>query len=169
NNWTRNVALTAATFLSLDELSNGRCLLGIGAWWDPLAWKVGIERKKPLKAMREYVTVLQKLFRMENVTYEGEFVKVREIRLDVVHGDPYTPRKIPIYIGATGWEMIELTGEIADGLLLNYLVSPEYNQKALEHLREGANRANRNFGEIDRPQLIACSLDNDADRALDSV
>ena len=169
NNWTRNVALTAATFLSLDELSNGRCLLGIGAWWDPLAWKVGVERKKPLKAMREYVTVLQKLFRMENVTVEGEFVKVRDIRLDVVHGDPYTPRKIPIYIGATGWEMIELTGEIADGLLLNYLVSPEYNRKALQHLREGATRANRNFDEIDRPQLIACSLDNDADRALDGV
>ncbi len=169
NNWTRNVALTATTFLSLDELSNGRCLLGIGAWWDPLAWKVGVERKKPLKAMREYVTVLQKLFRMENVTFEGEFVKVRDIRLDVVHGDPYTPRKIPIYIGATGWEMVELTGEIADGLLLHYLVSPEYNRKALEHLREGANRAKRNFGEIDRPQLIACSLDQDADRALDSV
>ncbi len=169
NNWTRNVALTATTFLSLDELSNGRCLLGIGAWWDPLAWKVGVERKKPLKAMREYVTVLQKLFQMENVTFEGEFVKVRDIRLDIVHGDPYTPRKIPIYIGATGWEMIELTGEIADGLLLNYLVSPEYNRKALEHLREGTNKANRNFGEIDRPQLIACSLDQDADRALDSV
>jgi len=169
NNWTRNVALTAATFLSLDELSKGRCLLGIGAWWDPLAWKVGIERKKPLKAMREYVAVLQKLFRMENVTFEGEFVKVREIRLDVVHGDPYTPRKIPIYIGATGWEMVELTGEIADGLLLNYLVSPEYNRKALEHLREGAKRANRNFEEIDRPQLIACSLDHDADQALNSV
>lgn len=169
NNWTRNIGLTAATFLTLDELSNGRALLGIGAWWDPLAWKVGIERKKPLKAMREYVMVLQRLFRMENVTYEGEFVKVRDIRLDVVHGDPYTPRKIPIYIGATGWEMIELTGEIADGLLLNYLVSPEYNRKALEHLREGAKKRNRKLEEIDRPQLIVCSLDPDADKALDNV
>jgi 5,10-methylenetetrahydromethanopterin reductase len=169
NNWTRNVALTAATFLTLDDLANGRTLLGIGAWWDPLAWKVGIERKKPLKAMREYVTVLQQLFRMENVTCEGEFVKVRDIRLDVVHGDPSTPRNIPIYIGATGWEMVELTGEIADGLLLNYLVSPEYNQKALEHLREGAERQHRKLEDIDRPQLVVCSLDEDADRALDSA
>ena len=169
NNWTRNIGLTAATFLTLDELSNGRALLGIGAWWDPLAWKVGIERKKPLKAMREYVTVLQRLFRMENVTFEGEFVKVRDIRLDIVYGDPYTPRKIPIYIGATGWEMIELTGEIADGFLLNYLVSPEYNRKALEHLREGAKKRNRNSEEIDRPQLIVCSLDQDADKALNNV
>lgn len=169
NNWTRNVGLTAVSFLTLDELSNGRSLLGIGAWWDPLAWKVGIERKKPLKAMREYVTVLQRLFKMENVTFEGEFVKVRDIRLDIVYGDPSTPRKIPIYIGATGWEMIELTGEIADGLLLNYLVSPEYNRKALDHLREGAKKANRKWEDIDTPQLIVCSLDEDADRALDNA
>ena len=169
NNWTRNVGLTAATFLTLDDLSDGRGLLGIGAWWDPLAWKVGIERKKPLKAMREYVTVLQRLFKMENVTFEGEFVNVRDIRLDVVYGDPYTPRKIPIYIGATGWEMIELTGEIADGLLLNYLVSPEYNRKALEHLAIGARISGRKLEEIDRPQLIVCSLDEDGDRALENV
>jgi 5,10-methylenetetrahydromethanopterin reductase len=169
NNWTRNVGLTAATFLTLDDLSDGRGLLGIGAWWDPLAWKVGIERKKPLKAMREYVTVLQRLFKMENVTFEGEFVNVRDIRLDVVYGDPYTPRKIPIYIGATGWEMIELTGEIADGFLLNYLVSPEYNRKALEHLAIGARISGRKLEEIDRPQLIVCSLDEDGDRALENV
>jgi len=169
NNWTRNVGLTAASFLTLDELSNGRTLLGVGAWWDPLAWKVGIERKKPLKAMREYVTVLQRLFRMENVTFEGEFVNVRDIRLDVVYGDPNTPRNIPIYIGATGWDMIELTGEIADGLLLNYLVSPDYNRKALEHLEAGAKKAGRKLEGIDRPQLVVCSLDDDADRALDSA
>jgi 5,10-methylenetetrahydromethanopterin reductase len=106
---------------------------------------------------------------MENVTYEGEFVKVRDIRLDVAYGDPYSPRQIPIYIGATGWEMIELTGEIADGLLLNYLVSPGYNRKALEHLRIGAEKSNRKLEQIDKPQLIACSLDQDADKALDNV
>jgi 5,10-methylenetetrahydromethanopterin reductase len=169
NNWTRNVGLTAVSFLTLDELSNGRSMLGIGAWWDPLAWKVGIERRRPLKAMREYVTVLQRLFKMENVTFEGDFVKVRDIRLDIVYGDPTSPRKIPIYIGATGWDMIELTGEIADGILLNYLVSPEYNRKALEHLKAGAKKVERRLDEIDRPQLIVCSLDEDADKAIDSA
>jgi alkanesulfonate monooxygenase SsuD/methylene tetrahydromethanopterin reductase-like flavin-dependent oxidoreductase (luciferase family) len=65
--------------------------------------------------------------------------------------------------------MIELTGEIADGLLLNYLVSPEYDKKALDHLRDGAKRGNRDWQEIDRPQLIVCSLDEDADRALNDA
>jgi len=169
NNWTRNVGLCAATFLTLDELSGGRAILGVGSWWDPLAWKVGIDRKKPIKAMREYCTVLQRLFKMENVTFDGEFVKVRDIRLDVVYGDPNSPRRIPIYIGATGWDMIKLTGEIANGLLLNYLVSPEYNKRALEHLELGAKKVKRDWKELDRPQLIVCSLDEDAEKALDNA
>lgn len=169
NNWTRNAALVAVTFLTLDELSNGRALLGIGAWWDPLAWKVGIERRKPLKAMREFVEVVKNLFKMETVNYAGEFVQARGIRLDVVYGDPDTPRRIPIYIGATGLQMMQLAGEIADGVLLNYLVSPKYNHQALDALRRGARKTGRRLDALDRPQLIACSLDEDADKALNNA
>src|SRR5512141_100786 len=53
NNWTRNIGLLAATFLTLDDLAPNRVICGIGAWWDPLARDVGTEGKKPLKAMRE--------------------------------------------------------------------------------------------------------------------
>src|SRR5512137_2952733 len=59
NNWTRNIGLLAATFLTLDDLAPGRIICGIGAWWDPLARNVGIERRKPLLAMRETITVLR--------------------------------------------------------------------------------------------------------------
>jgi len=166
NTWTRNAALIAQTFSTLDELSFGRVMLGLGAWWDPLAWKVGIERKRPLKCMREYVEVIRRLFRMETVDYEGEFVKMRGVRLDVLHGAGEKPRNIPIYIGATGWKMLELAGEIADGVLLNYLVSPTYNQKALECIKKGAERAGRRLEEVDRPQLIATSMYEDADKAV---
>ena len=61
NNWTRNAAVIAATFLTLDDLAQDRILLGIGAWWDPLAAKVGIKREKNLLAMREVVTAVRKL------------------------------------------------------------------------------------------------------------
>ena len=50
NNWTRNIGLLAATFLTLDDLAPDRIICGIGAWWDPLAKNVGIERRKPLTA-----------------------------------------------------------------------------------------------------------------------
>jgi 5,10-methylenetetrahydromethanopterin reductase len=166
NNWTRNVGLMAATFSTLYELAPERVILGIGAWWEPLASKVGVKREKPLKAMREYVTVLKKLFKMERVTYHGEFVNVSDIELDVVYG-PRTPRNIPIYIGATGFDMLELAGEIGDGVLLNYLVSPEYNRKAIESIKKGAQKAKRKLEEIDRPQLIVVSMDLDEDKAID--
>ena len=65
NNWTRNIGLLAATFLTLDDLAPNRIICGIGAWWDPLAKNVGIERKKPLLAMRETIPfprMLEKIY-----------------------------------------------------------------------------------------------------------
>jgi len=168
NNWTRNIGLLAATFLTLDDLAPGRIICGIGAWWDPLAKNVGIDRKKPLTAMKETVLVLRRLLAMEHVTFQGEFVQVKGIELDVVHGRR-EPRNVPIMIGATGDQMMELTGEIADGVVLNYCVPPEYNDRALELLARGAKRAGRNFDAIDRPQLIVCSVDPDHDRAIETT
>jgi len=168
NNWTRNIGLLAATFLTLDDLAPGRIICGIGAWWDPLARNVGIERKKPLTAMRETVTVLRKLLNMERVTFHGDFVNVDGIELDVVHGRK-EPRSVPIMIGATGDQMLELAGELADGVVLNYCVSPEYTEKALMSLAQGAKKAGRSLDDLDRPQLIVCSVDPDRDRAIDTT
>jgi len=168
NNWTRNIGLLAATFLTLDDLAPDRIICGIGAWWDPLARDVGIERRKPLTAMRETVEILRRLLNMERVTYHGEFVSVEGIELDIVHGRR-EPRNVPIMIGATGDKMMELTGEIADGVVLNYCVPPEYNNRAMELLERGAKKSGRTLGDIDRPQLVVCSVDYDQERAMDTT
>lgn len=168
NNWTCNIGLLAATFLTLDDLAPGRVICGIGAWWDPLARNVGIERRKPLTAMRETVEVLRRLLNMERVTFHGEFHHVDGIELDVVHGRR-EPRDVPIMIGATGGKMMELTGEIADGVVLNYCVPPEYNDEALEQLERGARRAGRSVDDLDRPQLVVCSVDPDREKAIDTT
>jgi 5,10-methylenetetrahydromethanopterin reductase len=168
NNWTRNIGLLAATFLTLDDLAPDRIICGIGAWWDPLAKNVGIERRKPLLAMRETIEVMRRLLNMENVTFEGEFHNVHGIELDVVHGRR-EPRNVPMMIGATGEKMMELTGEIADGAVLNYCVPPEYNLPALQQLETGAKRAGRTLADIDRPQLMICSVHTDKAQALDGA
>jgi 5,10-methylenetetrahydromethanopterin reductase len=168
NNWTRNIGLLAATYLTLDDLAPNRIICGIGAWWDPLARNVGIERRKPLTAMRETVEILRRLLNMERVTFHGEFVHVDGIELDVVHGRR-EPRNVPIMIGATGPKMMELTGEISDGAVLNYCVPPEYNDQALELLQKGAKRTGRTLDDIDRPQLVVCSVDEDHDKAIDTT
>src|SRR5947208_7947086 len=166
NNWTRNVGLLAATFSTLDDLAPGRVILGIGAWWDPLAHKVGIDRARPLLAMRETVEVTRRLLAMERVTFQGDFVRMEDVEIDIVHGDR-SPKQVPIYIGATGMKMMELAGEIGDGVVLNYLVGPAYNAKAMEALVAGAERAGRGIEDVDRPQLVVCSMDDDRDVALD--
>lgn len=168
NNWTRNPALLASTFATLDDLAPGRVILGIGAWWDPLAAKVGVDRSRPLKAMRETCEAVRALLADETVTYNGEFVHLDGVELDYVHQER-KPKDVPIYIGATGMKMMELTGEIADGAVLNYLVSPAYNATAMEHLQIGAEKAGRSVDDIDRPQLVVCSLDEDRGRALDNA
>ena len=168
NNWTRNIGLLASTFLTLDDLAPDRVICGLGAWWDPLARNVGINRRKPLTAMRETVTVMRRLLNMERVTFDGEFIHVNEIELDVVHGRR-EPRNVPIMIGATGPKMMQLTGEISDGAVLNYCVPPEYNDQAMELLDKGARKAGRSVYDIDRPQLVVCSVAEDHDTAIDTT
>ncbi len=164
--WSRNPARLAAMFSTLDDLAPGRTVLGIGAWWDPLAAKVGIKRDKPLRVMREIVTVVRALLNNERVSYDGEYVHLDDVELDYVYQER-RPKDVPIYIGATGLKMMELTGEIADGVVLNYLVSPDYNAQAMEALGNGAAKANRSVDDLDRPQLVVCSVHENRKTALD--
>ncbi|MFM7045662.1 MAG: LLM class flavin-dependent oxidoreductase, partial [Ilumatobacteraceae bacterium] len=164
--WSRNPARLAATFSTLDDLAPGRVILGIGAWWDPLDKKVGIDRARPLTVMREIVTVVRALLHNETVTFDGHYVHLDGVELDYVYQER-RPKDVPIYIGATGMQMMELTGEIADGAVLNYLVSPDYNSQAIEALERGAAKAGRSLDDIDRPQLVVCSVHEDRQTALD--
>jgi 5,10-methylenetetrahydromethanopterin reductase len=164
--WTRNPARLASTFSTLDDLAPGRVVLGLGAWWDPLAAKVGIQRDRPLRVMREVVTAVRSLLHNETVTFDGEYVHLDGVELDYVYQER-RPKDVPIYIGATGLKMMELTGEIADGVVLNYLVSPEYNQQAIQALQIGLDRAGRHLVDIDRPQLVVCSVHEDRQTAID--
>ena len=75
----------------------------------------------------------------QNVTFDGDYVQLDDVELDYVN-QPRRPKDVPIYIGATGMKMMALTGEIADGVVLNYLVSPDYNRRAMDALAEGAAR-----------------------------
>ena len=170
--YTRNPAVIAATWSTMWELGGltpegaSRVMLGLGAWWEPIASRVGADRRKPLTAMRENIEAIRALFTMEEVSYSGEFVNLDKVRLDVAYGDT-TPRDIPVYIGATGPKMLALAGEICDGVVLNYVVSPQYIREAVETVAVGAQKSGRSIEDIDRPELLVCSLsDDDPDEAL---
>jgi 5,10-methylenetetrahydromethanopterin reductase len=169
--WTRNPAVIAATWSTMWELGRkvdgrGRVMLGLGAWWEPIASRVGIRRERPLQAMRENIEAIRQLLCMQEVTYQGQFVQLDRVRLDVAYGDQ-SPRDIPLYIGATGEKMLELAGEIADGVVLNYVVSVEYIRQAIARVEAGARKAGRSLKAVDLPELLVCCLsDKDPQAAL---
>ena len=169
NTWTRGPALMAMTLATLDEIAPGRVICGLGAYWDPLAWKQGIERSKPVSQMREYLTTLRRLLNMEEFTFEGEFVQMRDISLDLGHGMSREPRPVELHIGPTGPIMTQLSGEIADGAILNGLLSADYTRGMVENLKVGAARAGRTIDDYDRPQLINISMSDAPEQALEST
>jgi 5,10-methylenetetrahydromethanopterin reductase len=172
NVWGIIPAVIAATWSTMWELAGktedgrSRVMLGLGAWWEPIAGRVGVKRERPLKAMREHIEVLRQLFSMEEVSYHGDFVNLDRIRLDVAYGDT-SPRDIPLYIGATGDKMLEMSGEICDGVVLNYVVSVEYIRRAVSLVEKGARKAGKTLADVDRPELLVCCLsDENPDAAM---
>ena len=169
--WTRNPAVIAASWSSMWELGGqvdgrGRVMLGLGAWWEPIAGRVGVSREKPLKAMREYIESIRQLFSMQEISYQGDFVHLDHVRLDVAYGDS-SPRDIPIYLGATGDKMLEMGGEICDGVVLNYVVSVDYIKRAVALVEKGAKKAGKSLKEVDLPELLVCCLsDKDPKAAM---
>ncbi|HEY0700363.1 MAG TPA: LLM class flavin-dependent oxidoreductase [Micromonospora sp.] len=168
NNKSRNAALMAVTFKTLDEVAPGRAILGIGAWWEPLATKVGQPLAKPIKSMREYIRVLQTFFRNEVVSFEGEFVQMRDVRFDSMYREN-KPVDIPIYIGAVGPRMLELAGEISDGVHMDFLLPPSYLVGAREAIGRGIAKRTDGKDSIDLTQIVACSVnDDDPQEAIDA-
>ncbi|GAA2348668.1 LLM class flavin-dependent oxidoreductase [Dactylosporangium salmoneum] len=168
NNKSRNASLMAVTFKTLDEVAPGRAILGIGAWWEPLATKVGQPLSKPIASMREYITVLQSFFRNELVDFDGEFVQMRGVRFDSMYREN-KPVDIPIYIGAVGPKMLELAGEISDGVHMDFLLPPSYLVGARAAIERGIAKRTDGKQQIDLTQIVSCSInDDDPQEAIDA-
>ena len=168
NNWTRNVGLLAATFSTLDDLAPGRIMLGIGAWWEPLAAKVGVHRRS--SAARRCARPSRPRGGCSRWSGSPTTASSSTSTTSRSTSSTATARRsrCPIYIGATGLKMMELAGEIGDGVVLNYMVGPEYNAEAMEALAAGAG-AGRPPRRRHRPAPARRLLRSTADRdvALD--
>jgi 5,10-methylenetetrahydromethanopterin reductase len=147
------MAMIAAT---LDEVSNGRFLLGLAAGANDFLKWVGLEQTRPLATVRETVEVVRQLLRGDRVAFDGAALRgwTPEAYLR------FPSRPVPIYIGALGPQMLQLTGEIADGGL-PLLFPPEHYQTVAGYVAAGAGKAGRALDDLDLAACIWCSIAED--------
>jgi F420-dependent oxidoreductase-like protein len=163
----RSAAMTAMTAATLDELSGGRVLLGIGTSGPQVAegWH-GQPFARQLLRTREYVEVVRKALARERVEFHGETLELplpdgpgKALKLMI------TPvqERIPIYLAAIGPKNTELAGEIADGWIPTFF-SPEYVSEFRKLLEEGAARSGRSLDGFDIAPTVNAYVSDD--RAL---
>src|SRR5579875_2163220 len=141
----RAPGLLAMAFLTLNEISGGRAIAGLGVSSPVIVerWH-GVPYRKPLTTMRETVEVMRQLFRDGRASFQGKVCKV-DLRLRM----PITQQRRPrIYLAALNPPMLRLAGEIADGVLFNYS-PPEAMAELIGEVRRGAEAAGRDPNELD--------------------
>ncbi len=164
----RSAAMTAMTAATIDELSGGRMVLGIGSSGPQVAegWH-GQRFARQLQRTREYVTVVRTALARERLEFHGETIDLplpngpgKALKLMI---SPVQER-IPIYLAAIGPKNTALAGEIADGWIPTFF-SPEYVADFRELLQEGASRADRSLDDFDIAPTVNAYVSDDRELA----
>lgn len=161
--FVRHPALTATAFASIDEVSNGRAVLGIGAGAAGLS-AMGIGRDRPQTAIREAVELMRLIWSGGHVDYQGQTTSFN----GALDFEPIRPA-IPIWIAGRGPKILELAGGVADGVLVGGLVSTAGITYAERCVEAGAGKAGRDPAEVDRGLWLHLAISSDADAAKDAI
>src|SRR5579875_1725624 len=160
----RSAAMTAMTAATIDQLSGGRMVLGLGTSGPQVSegWH-GQRFGRQLQRTREYFEVVRMVLRRERLTYQGETLQLplpdgpgKPLKLTIAP----VQEQIPIYLAAIGPRNTTLAGEIADGWLPTFF-SPEHVGMFRERLREGAERAGRSLDGFDIAPSVSVHISDD--------
>jgi alkanesulfonate monooxygenase SsuD/methylene tetrahydromethanopterin reductase-like flavin-dependent oxidoreductase (luciferase family) len=160
--YTRTPFQLAMAMATLDELSSGRMgYLGLGLGYrNRTEDYFGIKIERPLERMREYVEIIRLLLSGSDAGYQGKFFQFKGFPKLV--GDPLC---IPIYFGSSGSRMLQLAGEVADGVILNSLVTPAHIQHAKALMQQGAARVGRDPSGLTIAASVIYAVADDAEEA----
>jgi len=168
----RSAAMTAMTAATIDQLSSGRMLLGVGSSGPQVSegWH-GVRFAHQLQRTREYVAVVRKALARERLEFHGETIDLplpdgpgKALKLTIAP----VQERMPIYLAAIGPKNTALAGEIADGWLPT-LVAPEHMGVLRESLEEGAARAGRTLDGFDIAPTVQLSIGDDVAAAHDAL
>jgi F420-dependent oxidoreductase-like protein len=168
----RSAAMTAMTAATLDQLSDGRMLLGIGSSGPQVSegWH-GVRFARQLQRTKDYVAVVRMALRRERVDFHGETLELplpdgpgKALKLTI---SP-VQEQIPVYLAAIGPKNTALAGEIADGWIPT-LLDPEHLSTLRENLEEGAARADRSLEGFDIAPSVQVYVHEDLEAARDAL
>jgi 5,10-methylenetetrahydromethanopterin reductase len=164
NPYSRHAALIATAVATLDELSGGRARVGLGAGGTNHR-ALGVRREAPAAALREAVAVIRGLLAGERVTVDGRVVHAHEARLD------FTPSRadLPVFIGARGPRVLELAGEVADGVIVGNIATQAGWSYALSRVEAGARRAGRDPASVEVCAWLYTCVADDPEAARDAI
>lgn len=164
NPYTRHPLITGAAAATINELSAGRAVLGLGAGASTLFERHGVERPSPpLTAMCEAVQMLRPFLRGEKVDYKGAVRGAGSLYMD------FESRPVPIYIAARGPRLLRLAGEAADGVIIGSLASEQGLGYALENIAVGLERSGRSRRDIEVVFWAYTSINDDPEQARSTV
>jgi 5,10-methylenetetrahydromethanopterin reductase len=163
--YVRPAPMLASSAATLDQFSDGRLILGLGRSSETMLGQIGIEARKPFATMREYIEAMRLIWGGGEVSYDGQVVHIDRIVPDMV---PVNGR-VPVVIGSMGPKMLELAGEIADGIVLTGFSPPAHVKWAVEHVAAGAERAGRKLSDLEIIVMVATRIADDVQGATNEL
>ncbi len=163
--YSRTPTLIAMAATTVDQMTGGRMFLGLGT--GGIGFMIrghGIAIEKPLARVRECVQIVRGLLTGEKVTYDGKFFQIKNFHL---RERPFR-KPFPIYISALNPKMTQLAGEIADGVIYNFL-DREFHAEVVKNIRNGAARAGRDPGGVRVYTLAPICVEVGSESALEPV
>ena len=161
NVFSRTPSLVAQTLASLDEISAGRAILGLGSSGAKVVrdWH-GLSFDRPLQRTREFIEIVNLALSGQRVDYEGQFYRLHDFALRL---NP--PRNhIPVYVASLGPKNVELTGELADGWSPVFF-SPDHLDTFNEQLAVGRRKASRSVDAVEMAPWMICCVSDDGSLA----
>src|SRR5918993_1324050 len=142
--YSRHPIISAMSIATMEEFAPARVIASPGTGNAAALKEAGIESPRPLKTMREYVEILRRLLKGDSVDYKGEIFRLNGPKMGFA---PSTP--IPMYVTAVRPRMLQLAGEIGDGVLLSGGCSPAYTARCIAEIRTGAAKAGKSHDQVD--------------------
>ncbi|GIW06841.1 MAG: luciferase-like protein [Dehalococcoidia bacterium] len=163
----RNPIVTASAAADVDELSNGRMILGLATGTKRQnLFQYGIHVEKPAPQLREVIQIMRAVWAHDSdepLSFRGEFYNIPQIR----YRDPWQPRdRVPIYLAAVNQRMAQLAGELCEGMAGHPCYTRRFIEGFIEpNVKIGLSRAGRDRSSFDMGRWICTVVDEDAERA----